>query len=166
MGDRIVVLKDGLVQQVDKPLNLYEKPSNQFVAGFIGSPAMNFLDGILGKDGGLFFERKGLRLSIPKQCEFMLGDSVGKTVTLGIRPESLFDPRFCETAPKKGEFVAKVDVVEPMGNEIFLYMRLGDAPLVARIGTHTVPKVGQEMTLMVDISTCHFFDKDTGENLL
>ena len=166
MGDRIVVLKDGLVQQMDTPLSLYDKPSNQFVAGFIGSPAMNFLSGRLGKNGGLYFEGTGLRLRIPPRYESMLQDHVGKAVTLGIRPEDLFDPLFSEAAQEKGEIVAKVDVVEPMGNEIFLYVRAGDAPLVARIGTHTVPKVGQEMTLVVDIDTCHFFDEGTGESLL
>ena len=166
MGDRIVVLKDGVVQQMNTPLSLYDKPSNQFVAGFIGSPAMNFLSGRLGKNGGLFFEGAGLRLKIPPQYESMLRDHVDKAVTLGIRPENLFDPRFSETAQEKGEIVAKVDVVEPMGNEIFLYASVGGSSIVARIGAHTVPKVGREMTLVVDISTCHFFDKDTGESLL
>ena len=166
MGDRIVVLKDGVVQQIDTPLNLYDKPSNQFVAGFIGSPAMNFLSGRLRSDGGLIFESEGVRLRIPRQVEPALHDHVGKEVTFGIRPEDLFDPRFSETAREKGEITAKVEVVEPMGNEIFLYVSAGEAPIVARIGTHTVPTVGQEMTLVVDISKCHFFDKDTGETLL
>jgi len=166
MGDRIVVLKDGVVQQIDTPLNLYDKPSNQFVAGFIGSPAMNFLSGRLRSDGGLIFERTGIRLRIPRQVEPMLRDHVGKEVTFGIRPEDLFDPRFSEAAREKAEIAAKVEVVEPMGNEIFLYVSAGETPIVARIGTHTVPTVGQEITLVADISKCHFFDKDTGETLL
>ncbi|MFH1007590.1 MAG: sn-glycerol-3-phosphate ABC transporter ATP-binding protein UgpC [Candidatus Latescibacterota bacterium] len=165
MGERIVVLKEGSIQQTDTPLALYDRPSNRFVAGFIGSPAMNFLEGRIGKDGGLFFERRGLRVKIPKQYESMLHDRVGKTITLGIRPESLFDPRFCETAEEKGEFDAVVDVVEPMGNEIFLYVHVDEAPLVARLGTRFVPKVGEEMTLVMDVSACHFFDNDTGERL-
>jgi len=166
MGDRIVVLKDGVVQQIDTPLNLYDKPSKQFVAGFIGSPAMNFLSGRLRSDGGLIFESEGVRLRIPQRYDTVLHNYLGKEVTLGIRPEDLFDPQFSEAAREKAEITAKVEVVEPMGNEIFLYTRAGDVPIVARIGTHTVPAVGQQMTLVVDISKCRFFDEDTGEALL
>lgn len=166
MGDRIVVMRDGLIQQIDIPLNLYNKPVNKFVAGFIGSPAMNFLDGKLRRNGGLVFDEGAVQIKIPSKYDAILQPYVGKEITLGIRPEDLYDPQFSEGAREKVEITAKVEVVEPMGNEIFLYLTTGKNPTVARVDTHTIPRVGQDMRLIVDISKAHFFDKDTEEALL
>lgn len=166
MGDRIVVMKDGIIHQIDTPLSLYQKPKNIFVAGFIGSPSMNFLDGELSMADTLIFDEKAVQIRIPKQYEPYLRNHIGKTVTLGIRPEHIFDPDFSEAVLEKVEITATVEVVELMGNEIFLYLTTGKNPLVARMDTHNIPQAGQKMQLYIDISRAHIFDKDSGETLL
>jgi len=168
MGDRIVVMKDGIVQQIDTPLNLYDRPANKFVAGFIGSPAMNFMEGTLSPDGngGLVFEEGQVHIGIsPKYAEH-LRDYVGREVVFGIRPEDIFDPRLSEAAEEKAAIQAKVEVVEPMGSEIYLDLTTGKTPFVARIDTAHVPRVGDEVELVLDVSRARFFDRDTEEALL
>lgn len=166
MGDRIVVMRDGLIHQIDTPLNLYDRPANRFVAGFIGSPAMNFLDGRLLRDGGLIFDEGTVQVKISSEHEAVLRPYVGREIILGIRPEDLYDPQFSEGAREKAEITANVEVVEPMGNEIFLYLTTGKHSIVARVDTHIIPQVGRNMRLIVDISQAHFFDKQTEEALL
>ncbi len=162
MGDRIVVMKDGIVHQIDTPLNLYNFPENKFVAGFIGSPAMNFLDGVIEQNDGLFFRQKNsaLRLSIPREKEPALKSAIGKEVTLGIRPEHIG-----EAKPIAGQSSAasiRVEVVEPMGNEIFVYFSTApDNQYVARIHGSVAPKPGQELEFVFDMTKALFFDKAT-----
>ncbi|CUS86938.1 hypothetical protein JGI8_01046 [Candidatus Kryptonium thompsonii] len=167
MGDRIVVMKDGIIQQIDTPLNLYNFPKNKFVAGFIGSPSMNFLEGkIVHEDGLKFIENNnGLRLSIPQEYHDKLKNYVGKDVILGIRPEHIYDPIY--TQVPSGERVnVFVDVVEPMGNEVYLYFATATAQCVARIPAHEEPQTGIYKELVIDVRKAHFFDKDTEESIL
>jgi multiple sugar transport system ATP-binding protein len=167
MGDRIVVMKDGRIQQNDTPLNLYNKPVNQFVAGFIGSPSMNFVQGTLvAEGGGLVFDEGNLRLPLPKEHHDAVKDHVGKEVTLGIRPEDIHDPDSMGRSVEAVEIEALVEVVEPMGNEIVLYLTTGKSSIVARVDPVHIPTVEQRVRLAVEIDKAHFFDRETEVSLL
>ncbi len=163
MGDRIVVMKDGVVQQVDTPLRLYNYPRNKFVAGFIGSPAMNFVDGRIVEDSGLWFRQGELNLPIPRQKVEALRPYVGKEVTLGIRPEHIHPQHELEGVEESSPVRVGVDVVEPMGSELYLYFKVGGADFVARLPATHEPKEGEALTLAFDMRKAHFFDKDTDE---
>jgi multiple sugar transport system ATP-binding protein len=167
MGDRIVVLKDGLVQQVDTPLTIYNKPVNKFVAGFIGSPTMNFMPGTIDRSKDMAFHQEGtpLTLNIPSSFADRLSGVNGKGVTLGIRPEHIFLTRPSGSA-HLAEFSAQVEVVEPVGNEIFVYFSTGaGSNYVARISSETTPRVGQAATFHLDTSKLHFFEAQTERSL-
>ena len=167
MGGRIVVMKDGRIQQNDTPLNLYNKPVNQFVAGFIGSPSMNFVQGTLvAEGGGLVFDEGNLRLPLPKEHHDALKDHVGKEVTLGIRPEDIHDPDSMGRSVEAVEIEALVEVVEPMGNEVFLYLTTGKSSFVARVDPVHIPTVKQRVRLAVEIDKALFFDRETEISLL
>ncbi|MER3524477.1 MAG: glycerol-3-phosphate ABC transporter ATP-binding protein [Ignavibacteria bacterium] len=163
MGDRIVVMKDGIIQQVDTPLNIYNHPANKFVAGFIGSPTMNFMKGIVEQNGQLKFvqERSNLALPLPSKTAKKLLGHVRSRVTLGIRPEHIYPAKptgIASVAPIR----ANVEVVEPVGNEVFVYFSTGtDAQYVARLATDTPPEVGKPFEFYIDISKLHFFDNET-----
>ena len=167
MGDRIVVMRDGLIQQIDKPLHLYNKPVNQFVAGFIGSPSMNFIRGKLSANGsGLVFDEGKVQLSLPTDHGDQLGRYLGREVTLGIRPEDIHDPDTIGRNVETVEIAAKVEVVEPMGNEVFLNLTTGKTAFVARVDPLHMPQVDQTVKLAVEIDKAHFFALDNQESLL
>lgn len=164
MGDRIVVMKDGLIQQIDTPLNLYNNPINKFVAGFIGSPAMNFLDGKIIEENTLFFQENnnGLKLKIPENLTSKLKNYKDKNITLGIRPENIYS--YLKSNVDTNNIVkinATLEVVEPMGNEIYLYFSSGTTQITARIETQTIPPPGSNIDLFFDLNKAHFFDKET-----
>jgi multiple sugar transport system ATP-binding protein len=164
MGDRIVVMKDGVIQQTSTPLDLYNHPQNKFVAGFIGSPAMNFFDGRIEADDGLAFIATGggLRLSLPEQFGQRLAAYHRRDITLGIRPEHIFDARHCEGAEVKARAKAKIEVVEPMGNEIYVYFSTkAGATYVSRITALEEPGAGKEIELVFDTAKVHLFDAAT-----
>ncbi|MGE5314545.1 MAG: ABC transporter ATP-binding protein [Acidobacteriota bacterium] len=167
MGDRIVVMKDGVVQQTDTPLNLYNRPVNKFVAGFIGSPAMNFFEGTIVRDNGLRFCEKNspLSLAIPASKEPAVKEKIGKEIWMGIRPEHILDARTGESAGKRTPSDAvtlNVEVVEPMGNEIFVYFTTPSSQqYVARIHAAEAPKPMQPMSFAFEMEHAHFFDKET-----
>ncbi len=166
MGDRLVVMQDGRIQQVGAPVHLYRRPANRFVAGFIGSPAMNFLEGELVRDAGLAFRRDGLRLPIPDRHRDSLTGHIGRRVILGIRPEHI---HYASSARGPGEsenVSANVDLVEPMGHETLLYLTVGRASCVARVTADPVPSVDEEVRLAFDLSYVHFFDRETEAALL
>ena len=167
MGDRIVVMKDGHIQQNDTPLNLYNHPVNQFVAGFIGSPSMNFVQGTLVAEGdGLVFDEGNFRLSLAKQHHEGLKNHISKEVTLGIRPEDIHDPDTMAPGVQAVEIDANVEVVEPMGNEVFLYLTTGKSTFVARVDPVHIPTVAQGVRLAVEIDKAHFFDCETEMSLV
>ena len=167
MGDRIVVMKDGRIQQNDSPLNLYNFPANQFVAGFIGSPSMNFFEGRLTNGaGGLVFDEGGIQLPLPSSQAGGLGDHAGQEVVLGIRPEDIHDPATMAPGVDAVEIEATVEVVEPMGNEVFLYLTTGRSSFVARVDPLHVPAVEQRVRLAVEIGKAHYFDRETEVSLL
>lgn len=164
MGDRIVVMKDGLIQQVATPQELYNTPNNLFVAGFIGSPAMNFVSGTLvEKDGKIQFTSEGMNLILSEGKNELIRSHnyIGKPVVIGIRPEHVHDePVYLETYPD-GIFEAAVDVVEHMGSEMYLFLDVGGQVFNARIVARGDVSLGDRVKLAIDMSKIHLFDKET-----
>ena len=167
MGDRIVVMKDGLIQQIDEPLSLYNKPVNQFVASFIGSPSMNLIRGKISSSGGnLAFDEGNVQLTLPASYGERLSSHVDKDVILGIRPEDIHDPDTIGRNVEIVEIEATVEVVEPMGNEVFLNLTTGKTAFVARVDPLHMPKIDQRVKLVIEINKAHFFDLDSEKSLL
>ncbi len=163
MGDKIVLMKDGYVHQIDTPLEIYGRPVNKFVAGFIGSPAMNFLEGRIQKARGLTFveAQDGMKLPIAKKDNARLKGYVRKELTMGLRPE---DIHIAGPGAASGTKVkVRVEVVEPMGNEIFVYFstKRDGNQYVARVRASKEPPVGKPLELVFDLSKAHFFDNET-----
>jgi multiple sugar transport system ATP-binding protein len=159
LGDRVVVMKDGLVQQIGEPLELYGRPANRFVASFIGSPAMNFAEVTLESAAdGLWAAAPGLRIRVPENRK-SLQPRAGERVILGIRPEALRITNGAEAADYA--FDSTVEVVEPLGNEILLDVRAGPNLMVARVDPATRIKVRDSARLAVDPHRLHFFDAKT-----
>jgi multiple sugar transport system ATP-binding protein len=165
MGDRIVVMKDGFVQQIDSPLNLYNHPVNKFVAGFIGSPSMNFMTGMLNNDSGLIFAENKIKLPIPEKFLDRLRNFVNKQIIFGIRPEDIYLADFAPGIQNASKASSLLEVVEPMGNEIFLYLNTGSHQFVARVNADENPAVGNEVELIFNMEKGHFFDPVTEEHL-
>lgn len=166
MGDKIVVMKDGYIQQIDKPLTLYTNPVNKFVAGFIGSPAMNFVEGTVTED--MKFKSSLLNFDIPKKIHKKLEEQKGKKIYLGVRPEHIYHKNTKTVLNEFSEFKTKVEVIEPMGNEIFTYLANPDSKefIVSRLEPHIEPKVEQNIELKIDLEHIHFFDHETEKALL
>jgi multiple sugar transport system ATP-binding protein len=157
LGDRVVVMKDGLVQQVGAPLELYDRPANRFVAGFIGSPAMNFITTSLASSGGgLWAEAQGMRIRVPPEKQQTLERYTGQRVLIGVRPEALRVANGADAADYS--FDSVVEVVEPLGSEILLNVRAGDSPLVARVDPATRIAAHERVRLAFDPARLHFFD--------
>jgi multiple sugar transport system ATP-binding protein len=165
MGDKIVIMKDGIVQQIDAPLNIYNNPVNKFVAGFIGSPSMNFIEGTASRTDGLTFRSKGggLTLKLDTAYNDRLKNHLDRNIWIGIRPEDIYDS--AETAPRNSfrQVETKLEVVEPMGNEIFLYFTIDGVQVVARIPAREKPQAGSTTPLFIDTEKLHFFDASTEE---
>lgn len=164
MGDRIVVMKDGFIQQVDTPQNLYDSPRNIFVAGFIGSPQMNFIDATLTKkDNAYFAEFDKYSISIPKGKaeDATLDKYVGKSVVMGIRPENIHDEPVYVNAAENSVVEAKVDIAEMMGSEIFLYLDCAGKKLTAKVPARSTAKSDDVLKVAFDNHKLHMFDKET-----
>ena len=164
LGTRIVVMKDGVVQQIDTPNNLYNKPGNLFVAGFIGSPQMNFLNVTIEKNGeDLIAKSVEDKIAIPasKAKALIDGGYVGKEVILGIRPEDIYDSQMFIDASPNTTLQAKIHVYELLGAEVYLYFDYNDTQLTARVDPRTTSKAGDTIRFALDMEHAHFFDKDT-----
>lgn len=162
MGDKIVVMKDGIIHQIAGPISLYDKPVNKFVAGFIGSPPMNFIKGpIIKKDGKYYFNEGKFKVRIVDSMMKAVEPYMDKEVIFGIRPEDIYDKLFVSEAPPDNTIKAACEVIEPMGSEAYLYLNTGKNPLIAKVGGHNKPTLNQDMDLVFDMSKVHFFDKDT-----
>ncbi len=161
MGSRIVVMKDGLIQQVSDPLTLYDYPNNKFVAGFIGSPPMNFIDVDVVKEGSDYFAKtSSVKLKMPKDKYEKISSYAGKKVAFGFRPEDLMDESIAKDKAGK-TITAKVEVIEPLGSEIFLYLSAGSDNFVARVPHQYRTDIGASVGFVVDISKSHLFDNET-----
>jgi multiple sugar transport system ATP-binding protein len=164
MGDRIVVMKDGLKQQVGPPLGLYFKPANKFVAGFIGSPAMNFIEGdFLSEGGEFYFQSEGVKLKVPKDMAEPLRKYSKKRVIFGIRPEDLPEAA-CALSGETIEVM--VEVMEPLGCEVYLDVKIGERSLIARVGPRTQAKPHSAICLQPSPGNMRFFDIETEKALL
>ena len=164
MATRIVVMKDGLIQQVDTPQNLYDSPVNIFVAGFIGTPQMNFINGSLEKKGDdvyFNFENNAIKLPAEKANNPALADYIGKEVIAGLRPECIHDEPMQLAALADSSVDAFVDVTELMGAEIYLYLNIGETNLIARVSSRSQSRAGDNIKVAFDTSRLHIFDKDT-----
>jgi multiple sugar transport system ATP-binding protein len=162
MGDRIAILKDGDLQQVGSPLDVYEKPTNVFVAGFIGTPPMNLLAARVG-DGGATLVGDGFRLPVPERIRSAAED--GRKVVAGIRPEHLLPQAEAAAAGDSAPIKTQVEVVEPLGHENIVHGRIGDEFITATLDPHLSPKVGEEAELLVSLDGLHLFDAGTEERL-
>jgi multiple sugar transport system ATP-binding protein len=159
MGDRIVVLKDGVIQQIGTPLGLYNTPVNRFVAGFIGSPPMNFVKVSLRSEGGKVWADEGsFKLELTSQQADVLRNYVGKDAIFGVRPEDLI---YTEAPERQNNVSCKVEVVEPLGAEIHLWVSTKNNQLVARVAPRFVFHVGDTANLHPDLNKIHFFDLET-----
>ena len=166
MGTRIVVMKDGFIQQVDTPQHLYDMPCNMFVAGFIGSPQMNFINAVLSKNGGKYtLDFDKYHVPVPEsKVNADLDNYVGKEVVLGIRPEHVHDEPE-EIAKAECLLKANVDVTELMGAEIYLYVNINGTPITARVEPASTAKPGDDIEIAFDLSKLHIFDKDTEKTI-
>ena len=165
MATRIVVMKDGLIQQVDAPQKLYDEPVNLFVAGFIGTPQMNFLNGTLEKrSDGLYFIYEGNALKMPedKANDPALQEYIGKEVIGGLRPECIHDDPAVIEKLADSSLETYVDVTELMGAEIYLYLNVGEeGKLTARVSSRSTTRAGDTIKIAFDMTRMHIFDKDT-----
>jgi len=168
MGDRICVMKDGVIQQIDTPLNIYDKPANTFVAGFIGTPPMNIFKGTLVSENGALVFKAGSSISValPADWKNAVESYVGKEILFGIRPEDIGSER-AESDPAAPAISAKVEVREPMGAETYLHLDTGvDTPCVARVEAHIGAKVGETITLKLAMAGAHVFDPATTNRIV
>lgn len=163
MGDRIVVMKDGIIQQVADPITLYDSPANRFVASFIGTPPMNFFEGsIVTESGVMCFKEETFEIPVPQAWRSQLEPYEGKKITFGIRPEDLGSPA-AEALPDAPRIKARVDVVEPMGSESYVHINTGHNTFVARVDAHRKFHTGEEVDLACFIDKAHFFDHGSEE---
>jgi len=174
MGTRIVVMKDGFIMQVDSPMNLYNNPSNTFVAGFIGSPQMNFFEGRLrrGTDGKVYcvFDND-MRIEIPEERVRLIKDESyigGADIIMGIRPENMHDDPEYVAANPQAVIEAKVNVIEQMGAETFLYMAIPDRDddIIARVSPNSIAREGENIKLAINANRISLFDKETEETIM
>ena len=179
MGDRIVVMKDGYIQQIDSPMNLYASPVNKFVAGFIGSPQMNFIDAKLIQTDGKYLVEFGSEdtktargrkfyVEIPsaKAENHALENYVNKELVLGVRPENIHDEEMFLSNAKTGVIEATVDVAELMGAETYLYLTCEGIPLTVRVSSRSTARPQDVVKLAIDPNNIHLFDKDDEHSIL
>ena len=167
MGDRIVVMKDGWIQQVAAPLDLYHHPANQFVAGFIGSPPMNFFSGrIVRHNSAVLFDEGSFRVPLAPPAAAKLAGRDGSPVTLGLRPEHIGDRATLPDADPARVIPATVDVVEMMGAETVLYANTPRSSFTARVATDSPRAANSPFEAVLDMAQAHFFHPDSGANLL
>jgi multiple sugar transport system ATP-binding protein len=161
LGDRVVVMKDGVVQQVGEPLELYNQPANKFVAGFIGSPAMNFATvTVTEANGSLIAENSGLRIGLPEETAQRLRGHIGRKVMLGVRPEDLTVAGSADPDHHPC-FDAVIEVVEQLGSEILLDMKVGESIMVASVEPTARVSVGDKLRVAMRPSRLHVFDPQT-----
>jgi multiple sugar transport system ATP-binding protein len=167
MADKIVIMKDGIIQQIGDPYSVYFEPRNKFVAGFIGTPAMNFISAkLVSENGSVWVVKEDMKLLVPDDKVDKVKGLVGKDITFGIRPEDIYDKMYA-VAPKD-EYTVKgsVDVVEPLGSETLIHANIHGDDIVAKVDPKSRAAAGNKMDLVFDMSMMHLFDPETEENVL
>ena len=175
MGDRIVCMKDGWIQQVDTPQRLYEQPVNKFVAGFLGSPQMNFIDAVLRQDYGQYIVEFGSHDRGGQKYEIIVPEAkvndelaryVNREIILGVRPESIHDEEMYLSNATTGVIDAYVDLTEMMGAEVYLYLTCQGNNLTARVSPRSTAKIGDQIKVAIDPNRIHIFDKETEKTIV
>lgn len=168
MADKIVVMSTGVIQQIGTPFDVYHYPDNVFVAGFIGSPSMNFLKAnVLWKDGAMWIKLSNNTLvKVPKIYEEELGEYKDKEIIFGIRPEDIYDKMFAVAATPENTVSVKVDVIEPLGNQTMIHARIGNDIIVASVDPKTEAQIEQSMDLVFDMSMMRAFDPQTQKAII
>lgn len=161
MGRRIVIMRDGKIQQTGSPMSLYDFPENIFVAGFIGSPAMNFIKGTITSGDGLHFQNEDVKIAVPEHYRQALSAFISRNVAFGIRPEDVRPHSENDKAPQYQTIKATVDIIEPMGNETLLTCGTGDNQLTVRSHPACSFQMGETIELSINMNRSHFFDAVT-----
>ena len=166
MADKIIIMKDGLVQQTGKPQEVYDHPKNMFVAGFIGSPAMNFVD--VTVTDKMTLKNHQFEINTPAKIKEIIkkNNLVGKDVVMGIRPEDLEDSAFVDEANDSNVLTANVEVTEPMGAEIYVYVDINGVLMTARVTPKSLLKSGDTAKLFMDTEMIHLFNKETEKSYI
>lgn len=169
LGNRIVIMNDGIVQQVDSPLSIYEKPANVFVGGFIGSPAMNFVNGVIKKhDGDYLFENDALKIKLNGLgLDDNFDQILGKDIVFAIRPEDVYEKRSAITLGVEFPPIsATVEFAELLGSETFLHVSVGDGNLIVKVDPHVNPSIGEKVEVVMNLKKLHVFDGKTKEVII
>ncbi len=167
LGDRIAVMRDGQIQQCADPMTIYDRPANKFVAGFLGSPPINLMEGrIIKKERKYYFDEGKFHVKIVEEMHNTILPYEGKMVTFGIRAEDIYDKLFVSEAPSENTVRATCEVVEPLGAEVYLYLNSGKNNFIARVGAHNRPEVNRDMDLVFDMSKVHFFERETEKTIV
>ena len=167
LGDRIAVMKDGEVMQFDEPLKVYDNPLNKFVAGFIGSPPMNFMEGkLIKKDGGVYFDEGSFRVKIIEEMHDKLSAYIDKEIIFGIRPENIYDKLFASDATPENTLSVLCDVLETMGSENYLYLSTSKHTMIAIVDASNKPSMGSMVEIVFDMEKVHFFDPSTEKTVV
>jgi len=162
MGTRILVLKDGLMQQIDTPQNLYDRPDNLFVAGFIGSPSMNFFDAkLVQQDGNVVVDCQDFILTVPEDKANVYREHVGKDVIFGMRPDNVHDLEFAPPGIHRADVEATVEVTELLGNEVIVHLTTEHSQFLGRFDPRTNARVGNTLSVVFDMDSMQVFDKQT-----
>lgn len=162
MADRICVMRGGVLQQIDTPKVLYDRPHNIFVAGFIGSPSMNFFNGkLVQADGHLVVDAGAFTVNVPNSKRDRVATHIGRDVILGIRPEDIHDPNYTPGGVTESRIDARVEVTELMGNEIFVYLKAGDHSMVGRWDPRSTVRMGDGVQASLNVDNMHIFDRET-----
>ncbi len=167
MGDQIVIMKDGLIQQIADPITLYDKPNNKFVAGFIGTPPMNFVECLVVKRGKeIYLDEGKISLQVNSPISDMLEKCVDTKVIFGIRPEDIYDKFFARSIPGCCPVKLKVDLIEPMGNEVYVHLTTGQNLLLARLDSHVKAEVEKDLEVVFNMNKIHIFDAETNKTII
>ncbi|MFH0828468.1 MAG: sn-glycerol-3-phosphate ABC transporter ATP-binding protein UgpC, partial [Candidatus Omnitrophota bacterium] len=167
MGDRVTVMKLGVIQQVADPISIYDHPKNKFVAGFIGSPPMNFMSGkLIKKNGKIYFLEGKIQVKLVEEMASKVSGYIGKELFFGIRSEDIYDKLFVSESSPENTLRVTCEVVEPMGSEVYLHLNTGKHAFIARVGAHDRPQVNADIDMVFDMTKVHFFDKDTEETIV
>jgi multiple sugar transport system ATP-binding protein len=167
LGDRIVVMRDGKVQQCADPMTIYDKPANKFVASFIGTPPISLIDGqIIKKERKYYFDEGKFQVKLVEEMYKAIAPYEGRQVIFGIRAEDIYDKLFVSEASPENTIRATCEVVEPLGSEVYIYLNSGKSLFTARVGAHNRPDVNRDMDFVFDMSKVHFFDQETENTII
>jgi multiple sugar transport system ATP-binding protein len=169
MGDRIAVLRDGILQQLDSPQRLYDQPANMFVASFIGSPAMNFFTARVGRENGsMIIEVPGaFHLPVPADKAAHLDAYIDREVSFGIRPEDIYDAHYTpRDVSEHAQATVNVAVIEPLGSEVYVYAERGGTEFIGRFDPRTGARTGESIEVVFNMNKMHIFDRDNEQALV